>query len=92
MELDILTCGNLLDGLFGMFMVVDSVSFVPEIKEDAAATLIKHELPVSSVSAEQEKEPNAVTVQEAATEAKKTQQVETEAIEKPTEQTAVEET
>ncbi|KXT50525.1 hypothetical protein HMPREF3038_01782 [Akkermansia sp. KLE1797] len=32
MELDILTCGNLLDGLFGMFMVVDSVSFVPEIK------------------------------------------------------------
>lgn len=32
MEPDILTCGNLLDGLFGMFMVVDSVSFVPEIK------------------------------------------------------------
>ena len=33
MGLDILTCGNLLDELFGMFMVVDSVSFVSEIKD-----------------------------------------------------------
>ena len=32
MGLDILTCGNLLDELFGMFMVVDSVSFASWIK------------------------------------------------------------
>ena len=29
----ILICGNLLDGLFGVFEVVDSVSFVSEIKD-----------------------------------------------------------